>query len=88
MTEKLSTLAACDQLERGVPVFSSQVAEITRGILTGMAANSELVRCSHGGDEWWIVWRQKPSESTWDKAIQMARAIATLTPTKSNEEPR
>lgn len=77
MTEKLNTIAACKVLERGLPVFGSEVTDITRGILNGMTANGETVKCSHRGSEWWIKWTQGSSESIWDKAAQMSKAIAT-----------
>lgn len=77
MSEKLTTLEAVARLERGLVVWRHECAPLTLDNLTGMVANSELVKCEHAEFSWFFAWKQLPSESIHDKAFQMLRAART-----------
>lgn len=66
-----------DALNRGSVVFEEDDWNaLIKGTLTGMVANSEIVRCEHGEFKFYMAWHERASDSEADVAHRMAKAIA------------
>ena len=76
MAEKTTARQIVESLNRGAVVFQEDDwSQLIKGTLTGMVANSEIVRCEHGEFVFFMAWKDWPADSESDVAHRMARAI-------------
>lgn len=80
MSDNTSVRKVVDQINRGYVVFEeADWLPLIKGTLTGMVANSEIVRCEHGEFAFYMAWHQKENDSESDVAHRLADAMASVT---------
>ena len=68
-----------ESLNRGSVIFAEDDwNDLIKGTLTGMVANSEIVKCEHGGFTFYRAWHEGKNDSESDVARRMARAIESV----------